>query len=91
MINDPLTSVFQLIVATAHGSSVKTWLVSNDPISFLLIICVGFHLQTEAMKDMEAKLEEQEQNRLYLDQLLSMLKDRDPGLLHLMNSSLASR
>lgn len=44
---------------------------------------------TEAVKDMEAKLEEQEQNRQYLDQLLSMLKDRDPTLLHVINSSLA--
>ena len=40
---------------------------------------------------MEAKLEEQEQNRHYLDQLLSMLKDRDPTLLHVINSSLASK
>jgi len=45
---------------------------------------------TEAVKDMEAKLEEQEQNQHYLDQLLSMLKDRDPTLLHVINSSLAS-
>jgi len=44
---------------------------------------------TEAVKDMEAKLEEQEQNKLYLDQLLAMLKDRDPTLLHVINSSLA--
>ena len=48
-------------------------------------------VQTEAVKDMEAKLEEQEQNKLYLDQLLAMLKDRDPTLLHVINSSLASR
>ena len=48
-------------------------------------------LQTEAVKDMEAKLEEQEQNQHYLDQLLSMLKDRDPTLLHVINSSLASK
>lgn len=52
-----------------------------------LFLCV----QTEAVKDMEAKLEEQEQNKLYLDQLLAMLKDRDPTLLHVINSSLASR
>lgn len=45
---------------------------------------------TEAVKDMEAKLEEQEQNKLYLDQLLAMLKDRDPTLLHVINTSLAS-
>ncbi|XP_029207485.2 centrosomal protein of 290 kDa-like isoform X4 [Acropora millepora] len=45
---------------------------------------------TEAVKDMEAKLEEQEQNQHYLDQLLTMLKDRDPTLLHVINSSLAS-
>ena len=52
-----------------------------------------FHVygQTEAVKDMEAKLEEQEQNKLYLDQLLAMLKDRDPTLLHVINSSLAQR
>ena len=49
------------------------------------------YVQTEAVKDMEAKLEEQEQNKLYLDQLLTMLKDRDPTLLHVINSSLASR
>ena len=47
--------------------------------------------QTEAVKDMEAKLEEHEQNKLYLDQLLAMLKDRDPTLLHVINTSLASR
>ncbi|XP_015773506.1 PREDICTED: uncharacterized protein LOC107351721, partial [Acropora digitifera] len=46
---------------------------------------------TEAVKDMEAKLEEQEQNQHYLDQLLTMLKDRDPTLLHVINSSLASK
>lgn len=45
---------------------------------------------TEAVKDMEAKLEEHEQNKLYLDQLLAMLKDRDPTLLHVINTSLAS-
>ena len=54
---------------------------------FYFSMCV----QTEAVKDMEAKLEEQEQNKLYLDQLLAMLKDRDPTLLHVINSSLASR
>lgn len=48
-------------------------------------------VQTEAVKDMEAKLEEHEQNKLYLDQLLAMLKDRDPTLLHVINTSLASR
>lgn len=53
----------------------------------VFLLCV----QTEAVKDMEAKLEEQEQNKLYLDQLLAMLKDRDPTLLHVINSSLASR
>ena len=53
----------------------------------LSLIC----LQTEAVKDMEAKLEEQEQNRHYLDQLLSMLKDRDPTLLHVINTALASK
>ena len=56
--------------------------------SFYFISVYG---QTEAVKDMEAKLEEQEQNKLYLDQLLAMLKDRDPTLLHVINSSLASR
>lgn len=49
------------------------------------------YFQTEAVKDMEAKLEEQEQNQHYLDQLLTMLKDRDPTLLHVINSSLASK
>ena len=48
-------------------------------------------LQAEAVKDMEAKLEEHEQNQHYLDQLLAMLKDRDPTLLHLINTSLASK
>ena len=52
---------------------------------------ISVYGQTEAVKDMEAKLEEQEQNKLYLDQLLAMLKDRDPTLLHVINSSLASR
>jgi len=48
-------------------------------------------LQTEAVKDMEAKLEEHEQNRIYLNQLLSMLRDRDPTLLHVINTSLAQK
>ena len=52
---------------------------------------IHFFFQTEAVKDMEAKLEEQEQNQHYLDQLLTMLKDRDPTLLHVINSSLASK
>ena len=54
-------------------------------------LCFIVFVQTEAVKDMEAKLEEQEQNKLYLDQLLAMLKDRDPTLLHVINTSLASR
>ena len=47
--------------------------------------------QTQLVKDMEAKLEEQEQHRAYLDQLLPILKQRDPSLLNLMNSSLVSK
>ena len=54
-------------------------------------VVLPIFLQTEAVKDMEAKLEEHEQNRIYLNQLLSMLRDRDPTLLHVINTSLAQK
>ena len=77
---------------------------SSSLLSFLCIVILLFEemlrrknvvllifLQTEAVKDMEAKLEEHEQNRIYLNQLLSMLRDRDPTLLHVINTSLAQK
>ena len=54
-------------------------------------VVLPIFLQTESVKDMEAKLEEHEQNRIYLNQLLSMLRDRDPTLLHVINTSLAQK
>ena len=66
-------------------------LLFNSTKGFVSFYFISVYGQTEAVKDMEAKLEEQEQNKLYLDQLLAMLKDRDPTLLHVINSSLASR
>ena len=43
------------------------------------------------MKDTQARLEEQEQNKVYLDKILAVIKDRDPVLLQAITSSLASR
>lgn len=69
----------------------KSFLLLFSSTKFSSFYIISVYGQTEAVKDMEAKLEEQEQNKLYLDQLLAMLKDRDPTLLHVINSSLASR
>ena len=75
----------------ANLSYTRVFLLLFSSTKFSSFYIISVYGQTEAVKDMEAKLEEQEQNKLYLDQLLAMLKDRDPTLLHVINSSLASR
>ena len=43
------------------------------------------------MKDTQARLEEHEQNKVYMDKILAFIKERDPVLLQTITSSLASR
>lgn len=43
------------------------------------------------MKDTQARLEEHEQNKVYMDKILAFIKEREPVLLQTITSSLASR
>lgn len=47
--------------------------------------------QTDAMKKMERKFQEQNQQRETLTRLLNIIKDRDPGLLKTLHKSLNTR
>ena len=54
-------------------------------------ILPNFILKTDAMKKMERKFQEQNQQRETLTRLLHIIKDRDPGLLKTLHKSLYAR
>lgn len=50
-----------------------------------------FSIQTDAMKKMEAKFKDQNEQRENLSRLLTVIKDKDPALLRTLHKSIVTR